>query len=124
MTKFIVKGTVKYKGVKYTTGSVVEVDKKDVAEFKKNGWEIVGEQKPATPPATPPVPPAPPAGEGEGEGKKEEVVELTEEQIEKLLQEKPELAGLTNAQLEAVLEEKGVEFVKGSKKAILLALLA
>lgn len=119
MTKFIVKGTVKYKGVKYTTGSVVEVDKKDVAEFKKNGWEIVGEQQPATPPV-PPTPPAPPAGEGKGQ---EEVVELTEEQIAKLFEEKPELAELTNAQLEALLEEKGVEFKKGAKKAILLALL-
>lgn len=117
MTKFIVRGAVKYKGVKYTTGSVVQVDKKDVAEFKKHGWEIVGEQKPATPP----VPPTPPAGEGKGE---EQVVELTEEQIAKLLEEKPELAELTNAQLETLLEEKGVEFKKGAKKAILLALLA
>ena len=141
MTKFIVKGFVKYNGQQYTSGSVVEVQKKDVEEFKKFGWQVVGEK------------PTKDSGEagngnqkGEGEGKKEgegqgsgeagqgegkeegkkepEVVELTEEQIEALLKEKPELVGLTNAQLEALLEEKGVEFVKGSKKAILLAYLA
>lgn len=133
MTKFIVKGFVKYNGQKYTSGSVVEVNKKDVEQFKKFGWEIVDE-KPAkdSGKAEEGNQEGNKEGEGQGsgeagqeEGKKEpEVVELTEEQIEALLKEKPELVGLTNAQLEALLEEKGVEFVKGSKKAILLAYLA
>lgn len=42
MAKFIVKGTVKYQGKTYTHGSTVEVADKDVAEFKKYGWEMVG----------------------------------------------------------------------------------
>lgn len=46
MTKFIVKGKVKYNGTTYSSGSVVEVDQKDVAEFKKHGWEIVGDSTP------------------------------------------------------------------------------
>lgn len=136
MTKFIVKGFVKYNGQKYVSGSVVEVNKKDVEQFKKFGWEIVEEKSTKD---------SGNAGEGNQEGNKEgegqgsgeagqgqaeedkkepEVVELTGEQIEALLKEKPELVGLTNAQLEALLEEKGVEFVKGSKKAILLGYLA
>lgn len=44
MTKFIVKGQVKYNGKLYAPGCVVEVDEKDVAEFKAHGWEIVGEE--------------------------------------------------------------------------------
>lgn len=141
MAKFIVKGFVKYNGVQYVSGSVVEVKKEHVEEFKKFGWQIVAD-KPAKDSGK--------AGDGNGQGEEEdkkggegqgsgeagqgqakeedkkepEVVELTEEQIEALLKEKPELVGLTNAQLEALLEEKGVEFVKGSKKAILLAYLA
>ena len=136
MAKFIVKGFVKYNGQKYVSGSVVEVKKEDVEQFKKFGWEVVKE-KPAEDSGK--------AGNGNEEGKKqdtkegegqgsgnagegkeekEEPVALTEEQIQALYQEKPELAGLTNAQLEALLEENGVEFVKGSKKAILLAYLA
>ena len=43
MTQFIIKGKVKYNGKLYTSGTVVEVDEKDVAEFKKHGWQIVGE---------------------------------------------------------------------------------
>ena len=46
MTKFIVKGRVKYNGKLYTTGEVVEVEKKDVAEFKKYGWQIVDGNEP------------------------------------------------------------------------------
>ena len=45
MTKFIVKGKVKYNDVTYSSGSVVEVEDKDVKEFKKYGWEIVPNKK-------------------------------------------------------------------------------
>lgn len=45
MTKFIVKGKVKYNDVTYSSGSVVEVEDKDVKEFKKYGWEIVPDKK-------------------------------------------------------------------------------
>lgn len=120
MAKFIVKGKVKYQGKLYNSGEVVEVEDKHVEEFKKHGWECVG----CTPVGQPQ---GEPEGDGEpnGQGKKEvEVEALTEEQIKALFEQKPELAELTNAQLEALLEEKGVEFKKGAKKAILLALLA
>lgn len=45
MAKFIVKGTVKYNGKVYTSGAVVDVDKKDVKEFKAHGWELVDEKE-------------------------------------------------------------------------------
>ena len=121
MTKFIVKGFVKYNGKQYVSGSVVEVQDKDVQEFKKFGWQIV-EEKPSENLVEDEKDNE---KDNEKDDKKEpEVEELTKEQIEALYKEKPELVGLTNAQLEALLEENGVEFVKGSKKAILLAYLA
>lgn len=112
MAKFIVKGRVKYNGVLYNSGQVVEVQKEHAEEFKKHGWELVKGDKPVD---------NKPAGQGDNQNKTEQ--ELTEEQIEKLFEQKPELKDLTNAQLEELLEEKGVEFKKGAKKAILLALL-
>lgn len=45
MTQFIVKSRVKYNGKMYAPGCVVEVDEKDVAEFKAHGWEIVGDEQ-------------------------------------------------------------------------------
>lgn len=44
MAEFIIKGRVKYQGKLYTSGQVVEVADKDVAEFKKHGWELVKEK--------------------------------------------------------------------------------
>lgn len=45
MAKFIVKGRVKYNGKAYESGAVVEVDKKDVEEFKKHGWKLAGKEE-------------------------------------------------------------------------------
>lgn len=69
MAKFIVKGTVKYNGVTYASGSVVEVEKKDEKEFKKFGWEIVKEGK-------------------EGEEKGENLSKLTNDELKAKLTEK------------------------------------
>ena len=44
MTKFIVKGRVKYNGKTYTSGSVVEVEDKDVKEFSRHGWKLVNDK--------------------------------------------------------------------------------
>ena len=44
MTKFIVKGRVKYNGKTYTSGSVVEVEDKDVKEFSRYGWKLVNDK--------------------------------------------------------------------------------
>lgn len=45
MAQFIAKGRVKYNGKMYVSGQVVEVAEKDVADFKKHGWEIVKDKK-------------------------------------------------------------------------------
>lgn len=52
MTKFIVKGTVKYNGTTYSSGAVVEVENKDAKEFKKYGWQIKDEPKNNSKPKT------------------------------------------------------------------------
>ena len=59
MAKFIVKGRVKYNGVLYASGAVVEVADKDAAEFKKHGWELANKAKKEG------------EGQGQGEGNKE-----------------------------------------------------
>lgn len=95
MAKFIVKGRVKYNGVLYASGAVVEVADKDAAEFKKHGWELAkaGKQK-----------------EGEGQGQKEGEVTLT-------VNSKKEL-------ILAELVKRGIEHDPEKTKAELIALLA
>lgn len=96
MAKFIVKGRVKYNGVLYASGSVVEVADKDAAEFKKHGWELAkaGKQK---------------EGEGEGQGQKEGEVKLTAESKKDLII--------------AELVKRGIEHDPAKTKAELFALL-
>lgn len=72
MAKFIVKGKVKYNGKLYASGEVVEVAEKDVAEFKKHGWELAKAAK---------------AEEQEDEGKKD-LSRLTVAQLKALCEEK------------------------------------
>lgn len=46
MTKFIIKGKVKYNGKLFNTGETVEVENKHIPEFKKYGWQIVDSKEP------------------------------------------------------------------------------
>lgn len=96
MTKFIVKGTVKYQGKLYASGQVVEVADKDVAEFEKHGWQIAQNVQPTNKP----------------------------EDNEPKEQDKQDFSKLTVPQLKALLTEKGIKFQENAKKVDLLALLA
>lgn len=93
MTKFIVKGRVKYNGKLYATGETVEVEKKDVAEFKKYGWQVVGGKEPEGQ-----------QGQQGGEGG-------------------VDYSKMNKAQIVEELQKLGVEFDKNAKKDDLLALL-
>lgn len=97
MAKFIVKGSVKYKGAYYTSGSVVEVDEKDVKEFKNRGWELAGKAKQENP-------------EDQDPNKVPAEVVLTKDSKKELII--------------AELEKRGIEFDPKANKAELLALLA
>lgn len=97
MAKFIVKGTVKYKGQYYPSGSVVEVEQKDVEEFKKRGWQVAGKAKQENP-------------EDKDPNKVPAEVVLTKDSKKELII--------------AELEKRGIEFDPAKNKADLLALLA
>ncbi len=97
MAKFIVKGSVKYKGVFYASGSVAEVEEKDVKEFKNRGWELAGKAKQANPEDQDPNK-VPAEKVLTKDNKKEEII--------------------------AELEKRGIEFDPAKNKAELLALLA
>ena len=73
MAKFIVKGAVKYQGKLYAHGSVIDVKKEDVEEFKKYGWQLVEKEE---------------VEQGEGEGKPQDPSKLTVPQLKALLTEK------------------------------------
>ena len=73
MAKFIVKGAVKYQGKLYAHGSVIDVKKEDVEEFKKHGWQLVEKEE---------------VKEGEGQGKQQDLSKLTAAQLKALLTEK------------------------------------
>lgn len=109
MTKFIVKGAVKYAGKNYTSGSVVEVDEKYVDEFKSYGWEIVDEE-PAKEPEEGQD------GEGqEGEGEGQEGGEGDPQPVD--------YTKLTNEQLRDLLDQKEIKYAMNYNKAQLIALL-
>ncbi len=97
MAKFIVKGSVKYQGKYYTHGQVVEVDKKDVEEFKKHGWELAGKEQP----------------------NKNEDNDPNKVPAEKVLTKDNK-----KEEIIAELEKRGIEFDPACNKAELLALLA
>lgn len=99
MAKFIVKGRVKYNGQLYVSGQVVEVEQKDVEEFKAHGWEIVKHGKPTKQ-----------QGEGEGQGQKEDKDKLTKDSKKELII--------------AELVKRGIEHDTAKTKAELFALLA
>lgn len=70
MAKFIVKGAVKYQGKLYANGSVIDVKKEDVEEFKKHGWQLVEKEE---------------VKEGEGQEKEQDLSKLTVAQLKALL---------------------------------------
>jgi len=116
MTKFIVKGAVKYAGKNYTSGSVVDVDEKHVDEFKSYGWEIVDEE-----PAKEPEEGQDQDGQdadGEGEGQEGEGQEGGEGDPQPV-----DYTKLTNEQLRDLLDQKEIKYAMNYNKAQLIALL-
>ena len=114
MAKFIAKGTVKYNGVNYTTGTVFEVKEEHVDEFKKYGWEIVDEEAAGTDDEEGTNDAGEGTGEaGEGEGQEGQVGDPQPIDYSKL----------TNAQLKELLDEKEIKYSANANKAELLALL-
>ena len=107
MAKFIAKGNVKYNGKNYTHGSIIEVKKEHIEEFKKFGWEVVQEKVDA-PKKQEEGEQEQQDGQGEGEQDKEPEVDYSK---------------LTNAQLRALLDEKDINYSTSANKAELLALL-
>lgn len=112
MAKFIVKGNVKYNGENYTNGSVIEVKKEHIEEFKKYGWEIVDEKPQVNEPENGEG--NEPNGDENGEGEAQEG-EGEPQPID--------YSKLTNEQLRDLLDQKEIKYAMNYNKAQLIALL-